>query len=190
MNDKYKKITREQNSRLIDQAAGLANIPQPKGGWIKAVRTALAMSGAALSKRLGGHRTTAAYLERSEQDGIITIKKMQQVAHAMHCRFVYALVPETIPNRETTVESIIEAEELIKEELSETRDNKAGKTEQPKDAKEIVLKIIGEAGQDGVDYQLVLAKSGLPESTVDMAVQKLLEGGILFEPRPGKLKGL
>ena len=91
---------------------------------------------------------------------------------------------------EEDVESIIEAEELIKEELSETRDNKAGKTEQPKDAKEIVLKIIGEAGQDGVDYQLVLAKSGLPESTVDMAVQKLLEGGILFEPRPGKLKGL
>jgi len=110
MNDKYKKISREQNSQLINQAAGLAVISPPKGGWIKAVRTALAMSGAALSKRLGGHRTTAAYLERSEQDGSITIKKMQQVAHAMHCRFVYALVPETIPNGETTVESIIEAQ--------------------------------------------------------------------------------
>jgi len=94
MNDKYKKIRREQNSQLINQAAGLAVISPPKGGWIKAVRTALAMSGAALSKRLGGHRTTTAYLERSEQDGSITIKKMQQVAKAMHCRFVYALVPE------------------------------------------------------------------------------------------------
>lgn len=106
MNDKYKKISREQNSRLINQAAGLAVISPPKGGWIKAVRTALAMSGAALSKRLGGHRTTTAYLERSEQDGSITIKKMQQVAHAMHCRFVYALVPEGGPK--DTIEKIID----------------------------------------------------------------------------------
>lgn len=110
MNDKYKKITREQNSRLINQAAGLAAISPPKEGWIKAVRTALAMSGAALSKRLGGHRTTTAYLERSEQDGSITIKKMQQVAHAMHCRFVYALVPETMSDNKPTIESIIEAQ--------------------------------------------------------------------------------
>ena len=106
MNDKYKKISREQNSRLINQAAGLAVISPPKGGWIKAVRTALAMSGAALSKRLGGHRTTTAYLERSEQGGSITIKKMQQVAHAMHCRFVYALVPEGGAN--DTIEKIID----------------------------------------------------------------------------------
>lgn len=88
---------------------------------------------------------------------------------------------------EEDAESIIEAESVIREALSETAGSKAG---QPKDAKETILKIIGESGQDGVDYQLVLAKSGLPESAVDMAVQKLLEGGILFEPRPGKLKSL
>ncbi len=91
---------------------------------------------------------------------------------------------------EDEVESIIEAEGMIKEALSKTDESLAGKAEQPKDAKEIILKIIGESGQEGVDYQLVLAKSGLPENAVDMAVQKLLEGGILFEPRPGKLKSL
>jgi predicted DNA-binding mobile mystery protein A len=94
MNEKYRQIAREQNSRLIEQVAKLATITQPKQGWIKAVRSALAMSGAALSKRLGGHRTTASYLERSELDGNVTIKKMQQVAEAMHCRFVYAIVPK------------------------------------------------------------------------------------------------
>ncbi len=61
---------------------------------------------------------------------------------------------------------------------------------QAKDAKEIILKIIGESGQEGADYQLVLSKSGLSESAADIAIQKLLEGGILFEPRPGKLKSL
>lgn len=84
---------------------------------------------------------------------------------------------------EEDVESITEAGEMIDEAF-------AKKPEQAKDAKEIILKIIGESGQEGVDYQLVLAKSGLPENAVDMAVQKLLEGGILFEPRPGKLKSL
>jgi len=107
---KYKKIVQEQNSNLIDQLAHLASIPQPRGGWIKTVRTALAMSGATLSKRLGGHRTTAAYLERSEQEGNVTLKKLQQVARAMDCRFVYALVPDPSVNNDTTIEAIIDAQ--------------------------------------------------------------------------------
>ncbi len=94
MKAKYKQIAREQHSRLVEQADQLANITQPKQGWIRTVRSALGMSGAALSKRLGGHRTTASYLERSERDSSVTISKMQQVADAMHCRFVYAIVPE------------------------------------------------------------------------------------------------
>ncbi len=82
---------------------------------------------------------------------------------------------------EEDVESIIEAESMIDETLSKKK---------PKDAKEIILKIIGDSGQDGTDYQVVLSKSGLTEASVDMAVQSLLEDGILFEPKPGKLKGL
>jgi predicted DNA-binding mobile mystery protein A len=110
MNSKYKKIAQEQNSNLINQVAGQWSASPPRDGWIKTVRSALAMSGTALSKRLGGHRTTAAYLERSEQDGSITLKKMQQVAGAMQCRFVYALVPDSNDNNSATIESIIEAQ--------------------------------------------------------------------------------
>jgi predicted DNA-binding mobile mystery protein A len=106
MNTKYKQIAREQYSKLINQAAGLINISRPREGWIKTVRSALAMSGAALSKRLGGHRTTVSYLERSELDGGITLKKMQEVAEAMHCRFVYAIVPAGGKNE--SIEMIIE----------------------------------------------------------------------------------
>lgn len=100
---------------------------------------------------------------------------------------------------EEDVESITEAGEMIEKNLLKMHGNEVSgmseskipyKTEQAKDAKETILKIIGESGQEGADYQLVLAKSGLPENAVDMAVQKLLEGGILFEPRPGKLKSL
>jgi len=105
MNAKYKQISREQNSRLVDQAAASPRPAQPKQGWIKTVRVALAMSGAALSKRLGGHRSTVAYLERSELDGSVTLKKMRQVAEAMNCRFVYAIVPP----EENTVENLLSA---------------------------------------------------------------------------------
>lgn len=82
---------------------------------------------------------------------------------------------------EDDAEAIIEAEGMIDEDISKKK---------PKDAKETILKIIGESGQEGTDYQVILAKSGLPEAIVDMAVQSLLESGILFEPRPGKLKSL
>ncbi len=135
MNTKYKQITREQYSKLINQAAGLSITPQPKEGWIKTVRSALAMSGAALSKRLGGHRSTVSYLERSELDGGITLKKMQEAAKAMHCRFVYAIVPtggkidsiESIIDRqaetiargiveESSVHMMLEAQQLSKAE--------------------------------------------------------------------------
>jgi len=87
---------------------------------------------------------------------------------------------------EEDAEAIIEAEGIINENLYAAD----AKTAQPKDAKETVIKIVNESGKDGIDYQLILSKSGLPESAVDLAVQSLLESGILFEPRPGKLKGL
>ncbi len=106
MKVKYKKIAREQYSKLISQAASFTSVSQPKEGWIKAVRSALTMSGAALSKRLGGHRTTVSYLERSELDGSITLKKMKQAAEAMHCRFVYAIVPVGGPDK--SIEKIID----------------------------------------------------------------------------------
>jgi predicted DNA-binding mobile mystery protein A len=93
MNKKYKQIAQEQNSQIINDAAVLASVRQPKQGWIKTLRVALSLSGAALSKRLGGHRSTAFYLENSEINGSITLKKMQQTAEAMGCRFIYGIVP-------------------------------------------------------------------------------------------------
>lgn len=120
MKAKYKQIAREQNSKLIEQAGQLVDIIQPKQGWIKAVRLALSMSGAALSKRLGGHRSTASYLERSELNGSVTINKMQQVAEAMHCRFVYAIVPKE--GYGGSIEKIIEkqAEEFARSIVERT----------------------------------------------------------------------
>ncbi len=95
MSQLFKKIAREQYTKIVDAGMLIKQLRQPSEGWIKTVRMALGMSGAQLSRRLDSTRTIASYLERSELEGKITLNKMQQTAEAMGCRFVYAIVPET-----------------------------------------------------------------------------------------------
>jgi RPA family protein len=82
------------------------------------------------------------------------------------------------------VEGIIEAQSLIE-------NNEEQKVMETGEVKEKVLKFIMENDDGtGTDYQALLAKLGLPESAIDSAIQDLLEGGICFEPRAGKIKKL
>ena len=66
----------------------------PEGGWGRAVRRALGMSGEQLARRVGVSRATIATLERSEARGRITLASLEKLARGLGCRFVYALVPE------------------------------------------------------------------------------------------------
>lgn len=91
---RQRRIVREQTRQQLDAAAAaLARVQPPKLGWIRTARLALGMSGAALSRRVGGGRALAAYLERSERDGRIELKSLRQAAAAMNCRLVYGFVP-------------------------------------------------------------------------------------------------
>ena len=117
----YKSISREHNAALVNKAAALDRVSPPRQGWIKAVRIALGMSGATLSQRLDGHRSTAAYLERSEQDGTLTLNKLREAAAAMQCELVYSLVPKGLKdNNQPTAEDLLfeqadrKAQEIVK----------------------------------------------------------------------------
>ncbi len=82
------------------------------------------------------------------------------------------------------VESITEAEELL-EETTEEKTIAVGETKGP------VLNLIEDLDDgDGVEYKDILEKSKLSENEIDMAIQELLESGICFEPKPGKIKKL
>ncbi len=87
-----------QARRVIDEkyAAGTLSAlrARPRSGWIKAVRTALGMSQDALAQRLGVTRVAVTGLERAERDGAITVAKLSEVAAALGCTLVYALVPD------------------------------------------------------------------------------------------------
>lgn len=57
--------------------------------------------------------------------------------------------------------------------------------------KESVLKLIETLDEgNGCDYTELVKASGLPEDSIDSIVNELLEEGVCFEPRPGKIKKL
>ncbi len=113
MSKVFKDIAREQYTNIVNAAAPIRVIRQPKEGWIKAVRMALGMSGAQLSRRLGNTRTIASYLERSELDGKITLRKMQDTAEALGCRFIYAIVPEASIAEIIEKQAALKAQEIV-----------------------------------------------------------------------------
>ncbi|MDT0634849.1 mobile mystery protein A [Spectribacter hydrogenoxidans] len=106
MTDSMKTLEREQTRRQVNEAVAAARLRVPRQGWIRTVRTALGMSGAALSRRVGGGRTWAANMQRYEREERATLRSMREAAAALGCRFVYAIVP---PDGEA-VEDLIEAQ--------------------------------------------------------------------------------
>lgn len=73
---------------------GLAKIPRPPKGWLRAIRDALGMTTKQLAGRLGVSQPRIVELEQSEVSGSVTLNTLQRAAEALGCRFVYVLVPE------------------------------------------------------------------------------------------------
>lgn len=93
METKYKKLTLEQLDKTLKGFRAIATTSIPSKGWIKAVRTALGMTGTQLAKRLNTNKQRIARIEQDEKRGRVTLKTMQAVAEAMECEFVYGFVP-------------------------------------------------------------------------------------------------
>lgn len=94
---KEKDILRleQLDEQLRPLRALLAAPPAPRTGWIRTLREALGMTSAQLAKRSGKKAPqTIEDIQNSEITGAIKIKTLQQLAGAMGCRFVYALIPE------------------------------------------------------------------------------------------------
>jgi predicted DNA-binding mobile mystery protein A len=87
-------IERRRMARILDRSAERLNDLQPPDkGWISAMRMALGMSAEQVAQRKGVSRNAVYQAERSEKDGAVSIKQMEQMAAAMGGHFVYAIVP-------------------------------------------------------------------------------------------------
>lgn len=98
------KLVREQLQTTLANFQPLLDISIPSKGWIRAVRSALGMSGRQLAERIGVTKQRTSFIEKQEINGAATLKTMRKTAEALECVFVYGLVPrksleETIRNR-------------------------------------------------------------------------------------------
>lgn len=99
----------------------LQYLERPDKGWINAIRVGLGMSYRQLSKRLGfSNRSSSQSIERREQNLSITLKTLEEAAHALDMKLVYGLVP-----KKGSIEGVIKqrAYELADEIVSGTSHN-------------------------------------------------------------------
>lgn len=82
---------------------------RPTGGWIRAIRKTLGMTGQQLATRLGISQQSTARLEVNEISESISLKSLRKVADALDCQLVYALVP-----REESLEATIRKQAYLK----------------------------------------------------------------------------
>jgi predicted DNA-binding mobile mystery protein A len=88
----------DQLSSTLEGFSRVKDIKTPHKGWIRAIRSALGMSGAQLAERLQVSRPRIPRLEQDELTGSVTLKTMRATAEALDCVFVYALVPRASLN--------------------------------------------------------------------------------------------
>lgn len=87
---------------------------------------------------------------------------------------------------EEDVDGALESEGLKEEKTEEDKKEIDVDT-----ARKMVLKVIEELDKgEGVDYQMILEKSGLPQQVTETAINELLSEGSCYEPRAGKVKVL
>ncbi|MGH7543785.1 MAG: mobile mystery protein A [Gemmatimonadota bacterium] len=98
--------TRQLSTRL-SQLVPLASVQVPRAGWIRTIRQALGLTAQDLSERIGVTRPAITHLEKAEQEGRITLNKLREVARALDCTLLYALVPnesiETVLDRRARI---------------------------------------------------------------------------------------
>lgn len=83
-----------QYRAIANSMIGVRLSKKPKEGWVRAIRTALGMSGSQLGERMGVSRNRISVLERKEAEGNITLNQLQELAGQLGCDLTYALVPQ------------------------------------------------------------------------------------------------
>jgi transcriptional regulator with XRE-family HTH domain len=77
----------------LTQSPVPTEIDRPDPGWLKATRLGLGLGLRGVAERLDVSPQAVHQFEKSETAGTISLRQLDNVARAMGCRVVYALVP-------------------------------------------------------------------------------------------------
>jgi len=87
------RSARQAVDRQLSAMAAIRQSARPPKGWIATIRTALGMPQEVLGARLGIPKQRVSQLEKREQSGDIKLSQLREVAEALNCDLVYALLP-------------------------------------------------------------------------------------------------
>jgi len=115
MNDRWLTI-KQLDRQLKEWQAVCRQYGRPRVGWVRTLRAALNMSAEQLANRLGLTRSRITQLENAEIHDAVTIRTMKEVANAMECEFVYAIVPKNNSSLEAIIKA--RAEQVANEKVN------------------------------------------------------------------------
>lgn len=92
---KSSKLIRKQLDRQLIHRKALSEFAEPRGGWIKLIRTALGMTTYQLARRIGVNQSRVVKMESAAADHSITLRSLERAAEALKCDLVFALIPKT-----------------------------------------------------------------------------------------------
>jgi predicted DNA-binding mobile mystery protein A len=95
MNKQFRDLQLQQVDALLASWKAAQLCTRPRSGWIRTIREAVGMSGAAFARRLGMSQAGVAKLEAAEASDTITLASLRKLAAALDCELQYALVPRT-----------------------------------------------------------------------------------------------
>lgn len=100
MRREYRGLRLQQLDRSLEPFREARAVSRPQKGWIRAIREAIGISAGELGRILGSSRQLPLQLEKAEAEDRITLKSLRNVANALDCDLVYALVPKAGTMRE------------------------------------------------------------------------------------------
>jgi len=92
MKYKNKKLQIVQIDEQLRCFKDAVNVPNK--GWINTIRTSLSMTASQLAEKLKTSPQAILALEKREEDGKITIRKLKEMGAAMELKLVYGFVHE------------------------------------------------------------------------------------------------
>lgn len=83
----------QQLDEALRASAERRFIAPPRGGWLKAIRTALGITTRQFAARVGLAHSTIVEAEQGEAAGTISLGQLRRLADALECDLRYVLVP-------------------------------------------------------------------------------------------------
>jgi predicted DNA-binding mobile mystery protein A len=83
----------QQLGDVLRPLAARALPDRPRGGWLKAIRTALGLTTRQLAARVGSAQAAVVAAEQREAAETISLGQLRRMADALNCDLRYVLVP-------------------------------------------------------------------------------------------------